>query len=67
MAGLTTANNVQVIMIQFTTFIATDPCDTNNGGCDHTCTNTNGAAVCSCLSGTLNADGMACDGGNISQ
>ena len=63
----TSATSVQVIMIKFTTFIATDPCATSNGGCAQTCTNTNGAAVCSCLSGTLNADGMACHGGNISQ
>ena len=45
--------------------MATDPCATNNGDCAQICTNTNGAAVCSCVSGTLNTDGKACDEGNI--
>ena len=37
-------------------------CDSNNGGCDQTCTNSDGSYSCSCASGyTLNADSHACD------
>jgi len=37
-------------------------CSSNNGGCDHTCSNSNGSYTCSCNSGfSLNADGHACD------
>ncbi|CAH1271521.1 FCGBP [Branchiostoma lanceolatum] len=39
-----------------------DECDTGNGGCDHTCSNTDGSYDCSCNTGySLNADGHACD------
>ena len=38
---------------------------TNNGDCGETCTNNNGAAECSCETGTLNADGKSCDPGNL--
>ena len=44
-----------------------DPCDTANGGCSQTCTNNNGAATCSCTTGTLNADGHTCDQGILYQ
>jgi len=38
-------------------------CDTNNGGCDHYCTNTIGSFECSCYPGyTLAGDGHACLG-----
>ena len=42
-------------------------CDTSNGGCEQTCTNNNGAAVCSCTTGTLNSDGQNCDPGSVHQ
>ena len=38
-------------------------CATNNGGCDHYCTNTIGSFVCSCYPGyTLDGDGRTCLG-----
>ena len=38
-------------------------CDTANGGCADTCTNSDGSFACSCGSGyVLNADGVSCDG-----
>ncbi|MCB9628284.1 MAG: hypothetical protein H6725_12995 [Sandaracinaceae bacterium] len=37
-------------------------CDTANGGCAQTCTNSDGGFECSCDAGyTLNVDGLACD------
>ena len=40
-----------------------DECATNNGGCDHYCTNTIGSFVCSCYPGyTLDGDGHTCLG-----
>ena len=37
--------------------------DTNNGGCEQNCTNTNGSFICSCRDGfTLSADQRSCDG-----
>ena len=44
-----------------------DPCATANGECAQTCTNNDGAATCSCTTGTLNADGKNCDQGSIYQ
>ena len=45
----------------FTTDV--DECSTNNGGCDHVCTNTVGSFNCSCNdSFSLNTDGATCDG-----
>ena len=42
-------------------------CATNNGGCDQTCTNTDGSFTCGCMEGfTLSAEGFICDG-NIFQ
>ena len=36
-------------------------CSTNNGGCDHICTNTDGSFECSCNTGySLTADGLTC-------
>ena len=38
-------------------------CDTDNGGCNQTCTNTHGSFQCSCEEGfTLAADKLDCDG-----
>ena len=38
-------------------------CTTNNGGCDHYCTNTIGSFFCSCYPGyTLDGDGRTCQG-----
>ena len=40
-----------------------DECDTNNGGCSQTCTNTPGSRVCSCNTGyRLSGDGRTCLG-----
>ena len=40
-----------------------DECATNNGGCDHYCTNTIGNFVCSCYPGfTLDGDERTCLG-----
>ena len=47
------------------TFTDNSPCDTNNGGCQHTCTwRGTGTETCSCVTGNLNADKKNCDGGN---
>ena len=35
-------------------------CATSNGGCENTCTNTNGSYACSCVGGVLNPDGITC-------
>jgi hypothetical protein len=43
------------------------PCDTDNGGCDQTCTNNNGVATCSCTTGTINSGGLNCDPGSLYQ
>ena len=38
-------------------------CDTDNGGCNQTCTNTIGSFVCSCgLGYELNEDRLGCNG-----
>ena len=40
-----------------------DECSTNNGGCNHVCTNTVGSFNCSCNDGfSLNADRASCNG-----
>ena len=40
-----------------------DECQTNNGGCNQTCTNTIGSFECSCGTGyTLAPDDLDCDG-----
>ena len=42
-----------------------DDCQTNNGGCNQTCTNTAGSFECSCGTGyTLALDNLDCDGKN---
>ena len=46
---------------------AVDPCATDNGGCTQTCANIDGAATCSCTTGTINADGLNCDPGSLYQ
>ena len=50
-------------MVVMMTLRVTDinECSTNNGGCDHTCTNTKGSFKCSCnISYILNADQKSC-------
>ena len=40
-----------------------DECALANGGCQHTCTNTDGSYICSCYSGyQLKPDGLTCQG-----
>ena len=40
-------------------------CDTENGGCNQTCTNIHGSFLCSCGTGyTLAEDDLGCDGNN---
>ena len=40
-----------------------DECQTNRGGCEHNCTNTEGSFNCLCLQGfVLASDGLQCDG-----
>ena len=42
------------------------PCDeATKGGCAQICTKDGDNAVCSCSSGTLNADGKTCDGAGV--
>ena len=44
-------------------FIDIDECQTNNGGCNQTCTSMNGSFECSCGKGyTLAVDNLDCDG-----
>jgi hypothetical protein len=66
---LATVGVRNIAIIIYFTFSAEKPnlCDTNNGGCEQTCTNNLGVAVCTCVTGTLNDDTMSCDGGNIEQ
>ena len=45
-------------------FAVSNPCNTDKGGCEDTCTWNNDAAVCTCTSGSLNTDGKKCDKGN---
>ena len=43
-----------------------DECQTNNGGCNQTCTNEYGLFECSCDIGyTLALDGLDCDGEDL--
>ena len=47
------------------TFVISDvnECTDDNGGCDHICTDTEGAYTCSCREGyELQADGAICEG-----
>ena len=40
-----------------------DECLSDNGGCDHSCTDSDGSYTCSCNNGyQLNSDGHKCDG-----
>lgn len=40
-----------------------DECLSDNGGCDHNCTDSDGSYTCSCNNGyQLNSDGHKCDG-----
>ena len=40
---------------------------TANGGCQQECVINNGAATCTCTTGTLNSDGKTCDPGRSDQ
>ena len=42
--------------------ILLDPCQRNNGGCDHTCTRTQNGARCSCRNGYQLVNGKTCTG-----
>ena len=43
-----------------------DECLTNNGGCEHNCTNTDGSFFCSCDSGyELDSDMANCSGDKL--
>ena len=47
-------------------FIDVDECQTNNGGCNQTCTDTYGSFECSCGTGYILAvDNLDCDGNNL--
>ena len=41
----------------------TNECNSNNGGCEQDCHNTDGSRFCTCGNGyTKNDDGYSCDG-----
>ena len=45
------------------TYIDINECASDNGGCDHTCTNTKGSYYCTCKSGyELHSDEHSCNG-----
>ena len=47
-------------------YLDVDECQINNGGCAHSCNNTDGSFKCSCGSGyTLAMNGLNCDGKEI--
>ena len=55
-------NNYEVIVI----ITDVDECQTNNGRCNHTCTNMFGSFECSCdLGYSLALDGFDCDGEHL--
>lgn len=44
-------------------FADIDECSDNNGGCAHTCSNSDGSFSCGCEAGySLGSDGLACEG-----
>ncbi len=44
-------------------YVDINECNTNNGGCDQVCTDTDGSFMCSCNSGyLLSEDGVSCNG-----
>ena len=43
-------------------FVDKDECQTNNGGCEHTCTNTAGSFTCSCNDGFKLKNSFGCTG-----
>ena len=54
-------NNAIIIILYFSTDIK--ECDTANGGCAYTCTNTIGSYYCTCNNGyTLQSDKHTCKG-----
>ena len=52
-----------ILSIVYLYSVDINECDTSNGGCNHTCTNTDGSYTCSCNSGyELNSDSHTCNG-----
>ena len=46
--------------------IDVDECNTANGGCEHSCTNTIGSFICSCDTGyQLDENGLNCSGKSL--
>ena len=54
-----------LLHIYFPFSLTADPCATDNGGCNQTCTNSKGSPVCSCKGGfELADDKKGCNGEN---
>ncbi len=52
-----------LVILYWSTCTDINECSTNNGGCQHHCTNTDGSYVCSCNEGyKLTNDGYTCEG-----
>ena len=49
-------------IIKTLVFIDIDECISDNGGCDHNCTNTDGSYYCSCNDGYSLVSGLYCEG-----
>ena len=50
-----------IIPALYFNLIDNNECNTDNGGCDHTCTNTPGSYTCSCNTGySLDLDNRGC-------
>ena len=49
-------------MISYLYAIDFNECDVNNGGCEHTCTNTVGSFSCSCDEGYQQTNNLFCSG-----
>ena len=51
------------IMLSSCMLLDINECQTNNGGCQHNCSNSVGSFQCSCLSGyALDSDDLRCSG-----
>ena len=56
-------DNMLGVVLSYMIFIDVDECQTDNGGCNQTCTNTQGSYVCSCIGQyTLDDDQHGCIG-----
>ena len=56
-------NKTKLMYVFIYSFIDTNECLLNNGGCTQWCTNTIGSYHCDCRSGyQLNSDGISCNG-----